>query len=150
MLEVIQKTFTEWNSDKAPQLAAALAYYTIFSIPPLLIIALAVAGYFYNADTARSQLIAQLSGFVGTETADFIQSMLENSNRTSNGLFASIVSFFVLLAGASGIFLQLQDALNTIWGIPPKKGHRIKQILQNRLRSFLMVLVIERARLYQA
>jgi membrane protein len=140
MIEVIRKTFTEWNKDKVPQLAAAIAFYTIFSIPPFLIIALAVARFFYNADTARNQLIAQLGGFVDPQTAGFIQSLLENTNRSPYGLSASLISLVVLLAGASGIFFQLQDALNTIWGIPRKENHRIQQMLKNRLRSFLMVL----------
>ena len=112
MLELIQKTFIKWNADKAPQLAAALAFYTILSIPALLIIALAVAGYFYNADMARSQLIAQLSGFVDTKTAGFIQSMLENSTRTSAGrLSPTLRPFADCICGKARPFLHVSELL---------------------------------------
>jgi membrane protein len=142
MWELVRKTFYEWDNDDAAQLAAAIAYYTIFSIPPLLIIALAIAGYFFNADTARNQLIAQLGGFIGPQTADFVKSLLENSTKSPSSLVASIVSIVVLLAGASGIFLQVQVALNTIWDVPKKQTRGLMKILKNRLLSFLMVLAI--------
>ncbi len=142
MLGLIRKTFTEWNEDNAAQLAAAIAYYTIFSIPPLLIIVLAIAGYFFNMDAARNQFIAQLGGFIGPQTADFVNSLLENSTPSSGSLIASVISIVVLLAGASGIFLQIQNALNTIWDVPKKQTHRILLTIKNRFLSFLMVLAI--------
>ena len=142
MLELVRETFNEWNNDNAAQLAAAIAYYTIFSIPPLLIIALAIAGYFFNADTAQNQLIAQLGGIIGPQTADFVKSLLVNSTPSSNSLIASTISIVVLLAGASGIFLQIQNALNTIWGVPKKQTRRIWLTIKNRMLSFLMVLAI--------
>src|SRR5512146_1746793 len=104
MLDLIRKTFAEWNKDKASQLAAAIAYYTIFSIPPLLIIVLAIAGYFFNADAARNQFVAQLGGFIGPQTADFVKSLLENAAPSSGSFIASMISIVVLLFGASGIF----------------------------------------------
>ena len=139
---LVSKTFQKWGDDNASQLAAAIAYYTIFSIPPLLIIALAIAGHFFNADTAQNQLIAQLGGFVGPQTADFVKSLLVNSTHASSGLIASIISIVVLLAGASGIFLQVQDALNTVWNVPKKQNHGLINTLKNRSLSFLMVLAI--------
>jgi membrane protein len=140
MIELLRKTFYEWNNDRAPQLAAALAYYAIFSIFPLMIIALAVAGYFFNANTARAQLIDQISKVVGPQTATFLQSVLENTTRTSNGLLASTISVAILLIGASGFFLQLQEALNTIWGVRQPQDNRINRFIKNHFRSFLMVL----------
>jgi membrane protein len=139
---LLRKTFAKWNDDNASQLAAAIAYYTIFSIPPLLIIALAIAGHFFNADTAQNQLVAQMGGFVGAQTADFVKSLLVNSTHSSSGLIASIISIVVLLAGASGIFLQIQEALNTVWNVPKKQNRGLIKTIKNRLLSFLMVLAI--------
>jgi len=140
--ELAGKSLQAWSKDNAAQLAAALAYYTIFSIPPLLIIALAIAGYFFNTDTAQNQLIAQIGGFIGPQTADFLKSLLQNSTQSSNGPLASIISIVVLLAGASGVFIQVQYALNKIWDVPQKQGRSLKKTLKNHFLSFLMVLAI--------
>lgn len=142
LLDVILSPFREWSKDNAPQLAAAIAYYTIFSISPLLIIALAIAGQFYNGDAARTQLMAQISGLMGPETASFVGRILENSARSSTGLLASIISFVVLLFGASGIFNQVQYALNKVWKVPANPQHSLMSNLKNRFLAFLMVLVI--------
>ena len=139
MLDLIRKTFNEWNNDHAAQLAAALAYYTIFSILPLLIIALAIAGYFFKADSASNQLIAQLGNIIGPKTADFIKSLLETSRPSSSSLTASVISIFILLVGASGIFLQVQDALNTIWDVPQRRIRKVWVIFKTRLLSFLII-----------
>ena len=140
--ELAGKSLQAWSKDNAAQLAAALAYYTIFSIPPLLIIALAIAGYFFNTDTAQNQLIAQIGGFIGPQTADFLKSLLQNSTQSSNGPLASIISIVVLLAGASGVFIQVQYALNKIWDVPQKQGRSLKKTLKDHFLSFLMVLAI--------
>jgi len=140
--ELASKSFQAWSKDNAAQLAAALAYYTIFSIPPLLIITLAITGYFYNTDTTQNQLLAQLGGFIGPQTVDFVRSLLKNSTQSSNGAIASIISIVVLLAGASGVFIQVQYALNKIWDVPQKQGRSLKKTLKNHFLSFLMVLAI--------
>ena len=140
--ELASKSFQAWSKDNAAQLAAALAYYTIFSIPPLLIITLAITGYFYNTDTTQNQLLAQMGGFIGPQTVDFVRSLLKNSTQSSNGAIASIISIVVLLAGASGVFIQVQYALNKIWDVPQKQGRSLKKTLKNHFLSFLMVLAI--------
>ncbi len=139
---LVRKTFQEWNEDNAAQLAAAIAYYTIFSMAPLLIIALAIAGYFFNLDTARSQLMAQIEAFVGPQTADFVKTLLDNSAPSSNSLVASLIGFAVLLVGASGVFNQVQSALNKVWDVPSRPGRGIVNTLKNHFRSYLMVLAI--------
>ena len=139
MFDLIRKTFNEWNNDHAAQFAAALAYYTIFSIPPLLIIALSIAGYFFKADTASNQLIAQLGNIIGPKTADFIKSLLETSRPSSSSLTASVISIVILLVGASRIFLQVQDPLNIIWDVPQKRTRKVWVILKTRLLSFLII-----------
>src|SRR5438874_1307269 len=111
----LKDTFTEWSDDKAPRLGAALAYYTIFSLAPLLIIAIAIAGLIFGAEAARGQIVGQIQGMVGESGAHVIQTMIENAGKHKSGIFASIVAIVTLLVGASGVFGQLQDALNTIW-----------------------------------
>lgn len=144
MPNLIQDTLQEWSDDNATQLAAAIAYYTIFSIIPFLVISLSIAGYFLNADAARNQLFYQLGSFIGAPSADFLKSLVENSAQASTGFIPSLISIIVLLIGASGIFLQIQNALNTIWGVPKQKisgvTRRGLMILKKRLVSFLMVM----------
>lgn len=139
---LIKKSIQGWGDDNASQLAAAIAYYTIFSIPPILIIALSVAGHFFDTDLAKNQLITQIGGFIGQGSADFIESLLENSTKTSTGLIASIISIGVLLAGATGIFYQIQFALNKIWKVPKKLPVSLLKTLQFHTQSFLVILGI--------
>jgi membrane protein len=140
--DLTRKSVQAWNNDNAAQLAAAIAYYTIFSIPPLLIITLAIGGYFFSTDIAQNQLAAQLERFIGPQSADFLKSLLDNSAPSSSSTLASIISIAVLLLGASGVFNQVQNALNIIWKVPPKHHHRIMGYVKKRFLSFMMVLAI--------
>jgi membrane protein len=142
-LKLTKETVAEWSEDNVPLLAAALAYYTVFSLAPLLIIAIAIAGFFFGEEAARGEIIGQIQGFVGREGAEAIQAMIQNANRPgSGGTIATITGVIILLFGASGVFGQLQVALNTIWEVKPKPGNGIKSFLQSRFLSFGMVLVI--------
>jgi membrane protein len=143
VVKLLKNTFQEWQEDKVPLWAAALAYYTIFSIAPILIIAIAVAGAVFGQEAAQGQIVGQIQGLVGRDGAEFIQSMLENAGRPgSGGLVATLFSIATLIFGASGAFGQLQDALNTIWEVKPKPQQAVKGLLRNRFLSFAMVLVI--------
>jgi membrane protein len=137
---LLKETFAEWNNDKASRLAAALAYYTIFSLAPLLIIAIAIAGAVFGEEAAKGEIVEQLQGLVGREGAQFIQIAIENASKPNQGTIASIISVVVLLFGASGLFAQLQDALNTIWEVQPKPGRGLVGMLRDRFLSFSMVL----------
>lgn len=137
---LLKETIAEWNNDKASRLAAALAYYTIFSLAPLLIIAIAIAGAVFGEEAAKGEIVEQLQGLVGREGAQFIQVAIENASKPNQGTIASIISVVVLLFGASGLFAQLQDALNTIWEVQPKPGRGLVGMLRDRFLSFLMVL----------
>ena len=139
---LISQSFREWNTDNASQLVAAIAYYTIFSIPPLLIIALAITGYFYKPDAAQNQIFSQMGNLIGPQIADFIKSLLVNSAHTSGGPFASIISIVILLVGASGIFYQVQHALNIMWDVPSKHTRGFIKTLKDHFQSYLMVLAI--------
>lgn len=140
IFSLLKETFSEWNQDKASRLAAALAYYTIFSLAPLLIIAIAIAGAVFGEDAARGEIVGQIQGLVGKEGAEFIQTAIENASQPRAGRFASIISIIILLFGASGLFAQLQDALNTIWEVQPKPGRGVVGIIRDRFLSFTMVL----------
>jgi membrane protein len=139
-VDLVKTSFKEWKEDNASRLAAALAYYTIFSISPLLIIALAIAGQFIDQSIVRDQLMAQISGLVGQQGADIISTMLQNAHRPTTGLIASIFGIVTLLLGASGFFGELQGALNTIWEVAPKPNRGIWGTIKDRFFSFTMVL----------
>jgi membrane protein len=131
-----------WSEDKASRLAAALSYYTIFSIAPLLVLAIAVAGLVFGREAASNQLFGEIRGLVGDQGAQAIQTMVQSVNQKGGSLVATIVGIVTLLLGASGAFGQLQDALNTIWQVQPKPGLGIWGFLRARFLSFSMVLVI--------
>lgn len=141
-LALLKATWTEWNEDKASRLAAALAYYTVFSLAPLLIIVIAIAGLVFGHDAAQGRIVEQIEGLVGGDGADAIQAMLENANQPAAGVTATVIGVVTLLFGATGVFIQLQDALNTIWEVAPKPGQGIVNFLRNRFLSFSMVLGI--------
>jgi membrane protein len=141
-LALLKETASEWSDDKASRLAAALSYYTIFSISPLLIIAIAVAGLAFGEEAARNQIVGEIGGLVGREGAEAIQGILKSTSQKSTGILATVIGLCTLLLGASGAFGQLQDALNTIWEVKPKPGQGIRGVLRARLLSFSLVLVI--------
>lgn len=139
---LFQETFQEWSQDKAPRLAAALSYYAIFSIAPLLIIVIAVAGAVLGEAKARHAIDQQLPGLVGSAGAQVIGTAIDNASQPQTGTIASIISIIVLLFGATGLFTELQDALNTIWDVQPNPERGMKNIVRQRVSSFLMVLGI--------
>lgn len=140
---LLKQTWTEWQEDKASRLAAALAYYTAFSIAPLVVIAIAIAALVYGEEAAKGQIATQLGTLVGPEAAVAIESLVESSYRQSGeGIIATVISIALLFFGASNIFTQLQESLNTIWEVAPKPGRGIKGIVKDRILSFGMVLGI--------
>lgn len=140
--ELLKDTVQEWQEDKAARLAAALAYYTVFSLAPLVIIVLGVIGFFFGQDIVGSYLIEQVQGMVGKEGADVIRSIIENASQPTTSLLATAIGIGTLLFGATGLFGQLQDALNTVWGVAPKPGRSIKGFIETRFLSLTMVLGI--------
>jgi membrane protein len=140
--QLLKETFQEWQADNASRLAAALAYYTVFSISPLLVIAIAIAGAFFGQDKAQAQITQELIALVGEDGVKPIILALDNISQPEIRGIASLISIGVLLLGASGIFAQLQDALNTVWKVQPKPGKGIGQFIRKRIFSFFMVLAI--------
>ncbi len=141
-LELLKQTFAEYNEDKVSRLAAALAYYTVFSIAPLLIIAIAIAGLVFGQEAAQGQIVGQIQGLVGRDGAEIIETAIKNASQPKSGIIATVINIGVLLFGASGVFTQLQDALNTVWEVAPKPERGLFNLVVQRFLSFAMVLVI--------
>lgn len=139
---LLKETYSEWSDDKASRLAAALAYYTAFSLAPLLVIAVAVAGLFFDQSTARDEMITQIQNLVGPQGADIIKTMLENANKQGSGIVATVIGIVTLLIGATGVFVQLQDSLDTIWEVKLDPDLGIMGTIKQRLFSLAMVLGI--------
>lgn len=140
MLELLKATLSEWQEDKASRLAAALAYYTVFSLAPLLIIAISIAGVWFGEEAARGEIVGPLQGVVGPDAASLIQDMITNAGSSGSGPMATLVGVVTLVLGASGVFGQLQDALNTIWEVVPAPDRGVLGTIKDRLLSFAMVL----------
>ena len=142
MWSLIKESLTQWSEDYAPSMGAALAYYTIFSIAPLLVIAIAVAGFFFGQDAASGEIFAQLRGLVGDEGATAIQGLVKSAGEPGKGTFAAVAGVVTLLLGATTVFGELQSDLDRIWDAPkPEKGG-LWGMLRGRLLSFGMILGI--------
>ena len=139
---LLKQTVAEWQRDKVSRLAAALAYYTTFALAPILIIAIAIASFLFEQSTVQSRILEQIQSLLGTNAAGVIEEMLTSRATSDGGFLATIVSIGLLLLGASGLFIQLQDALNTVWNVVAKKDEGIWGLVRNRLLSFGMVLSI--------
>ena len=142
VLSLLKETFTEWQEDKAPTLAAALAYYTVFSLAPLLIIVIAIAGLVFGTEAAQGQIVAQLQSLIGKDGAETVQDLIVNASHPKSGMIATLVGVATLLWGASNVFTNLKEALNTIWNVTPAPGRGIWGFLQDRVLSFAMILGI--------
>src|SRR5213594_1983951 len=139
--KLVTGSVTAWNNQNALEWGAALAYYTAFSIAPLLIIALGVVGLFYKGDSL-SYIHAQIANLIGENAATAITSAIHSVRTSEHGFAASFVSIVVLLIGASSVFGELQIALNRVWGVQPKPGRFWKYFFKERLISFAMILGI--------
>lgn len=139
---VVRASFQAWSDDNAAQLSAAIAFYTIFSIPPLLFIAITIAGNIFDTETAKSLLISQIGSVIDFQTGEFVKSILNNPQKQLEGPLASIFSVIVLVAGASAIFYQIQYALNKIWKVQKKQDLSLFKTVKNRFLSFLLILGI--------
>lgn len=142
LIELIKRTFTQWQEDKASRLAAALAFYAILSIPPLLVLIITIVGQFADQATVQQSLISQARQLMGSDGADAIEMILEAATQPTSFSLAAITSVLILFFSASGVFVQLQDAMNTIWDVMPDPEKGIMNTIRKRVVSFLMVLAI--------
>ena len=139
-LRLLKETFSKWSADAAPRMAAALAYYTAFSMAPLLILAIAIAGLLLGHEAAQGKIVEQIRGLVGQQSATAIQSMIEARQHPAKGIFASVIGVVALLAGATGVLSELKSALNTIWRT--QEHSDVKEIVKKNVLFLGMLLGI--------
>src|SRR5260370_5704753 len=141
MWRIVTGSIAAWNNETALEWGAALAYYTAFSIAPLLIIALGIVGLFYKGNSL-TYIHSQIAALVGENAANAITSAIHSARTSEHGLAASVIGIVILLIGASSVFGELQTALNRVWGVQPKPGRFWRFFFKQRLISFAMILGI--------
>ncbi len=140
--DFIYEVFDKFIEDKAPKFGAALSFYTVFSLAPILVIAVTVAGFIYGPEAAQGEIYNQINGLIGNEGALVVQTALKNAQYSWSGVISIIISFLTIVIGSTVVFVDIQDSLNLIWKVKPKPGlDVIKSILRDRLKSFAVVLI---------
>lgn len=139
---LLKNTFLEFNDDNAIKLSASLAYYTIFALPPLLIIIITICGVFFGEEAVTGELYGQINGLVGNGAASQIQEAIKNVQLSGDNVFATVFGVVMLLIGASGVFAEIQSSINFIWGLRAKPDKGVKKFIQNRLMSFSMIVSV--------
>ena len=140
---LVKEAVAAWSDDYAPSMGAALAYYTLFSIAPLLLIAVSIAGWIFGEDAARGRIFVELQGLLGNDAAQAVEALLSSVRRPAHGILATVVGSVALLIGAMSVFAELQDALDRIWRAPARTGRfNLWALLRARLLSFGMILGI--------
>src|SRR5687768_9029648 len=137
---ILKRALAGWWNDNVPRLGASLAYYTLFALAPILIVAITIAGVFFGAEAVQREVTGQIGGLVGESGAQAVRGMLEGaSQRSGNGL-ATAIGLITFFLGATGAFLELQTALNAVWRVKPRPDAGIKDMLLQRLLSFGLVI----------
>jgi membrane protein len=142
IVKLFQRAIWAWWEDNALRLGASLAYYTLFAIAPVLLVAIAIAGFVFGADAVRGEIVGQLQALIGRDGAEAVQALLEGASRRQSGLFATIVGSITFVFAATGAFLELQTVLNTIWRVKPNPNANLTAFVRDRVRSFGLVLAI--------
>src|SRR5687767_8784898 len=141
MFGLLKKTFDEFSRDECPRMAAAMAYYAVFSLPALLVIVISIAGLIAGRDATVESLTSYFEDALGREGAEQVATIIEQASKPGRGIVASVIGFVVLLVGASGVMLELQTALNRAWGVTPDpKQSAVHSFVVKRLLSFGMLL----------
>ncbi|MFM8321662.1 MAG: YihY/virulence factor BrkB family protein [Chloroflexota bacterium] len=146
LFTLLKDAYTEWSEDKAARLAAALAYYTVFSMVPMLVVVISLAGLLGSGTTVQQAILFQVGNLIGDQGSAFIGDLIQAASRPSTGIIATALGTVTLLFGALGVFGQLQESLNTIWEVQPKPtrglGGSLKRLVMTRVISFTMILGI--------
>lgn len=141
VISMLKETFKEWQEDKASRLAAALTYYTLFSLAPFLLILISVLGLLVDPEDMKGEISVQVESLVGPDGAAMIQTMIENADQSGATGWAGLVGLVTLALGATGVFNALRDALNTIWNVTPAPGRGLLGMIKDRLTSFSLIPV---------
>jgi len=142
LFKVVKCAVDEWFRHRASSKGAALAFYTAFSIAPILVLVIAIAGFFWGAEAAQGQLLSELKGLLGAQGAEAIQLVLAGAQNKESGIWATLIATVLLLVGATTVFAELKDSLDDIWGVPPPTGATWWVVLRTRLLSFGLILVL--------
>jgi membrane protein len=142
VIHVMRCAVTEWMAHRAASKGAALAFYSLFSLAPILVLVIAVAGFFYGREAAQGQLLNELRGLVGPQGAETIQAILAGAQNKDSGLFATIIASVLLVVGATSAFSELKDSLDEIWDMPPPKDASWWDTVRTRLLSFGLILTL--------
>jgi len=140
LIEIFKCAFDGFSDDKVMKLSGSLAYYTVFSMAPLLIVIISLCGLFLGREAVEGKIYSQLAGFVGSDTAAQLQDMIKNASLAGKSKMAAIIGAVTLLVGATSIFAEIQDSINSIWGLKPKPKRGWLKIVQNRVLSFSVVI----------
>jgi membrane protein len=140
IFKLLKESFNGFLDDKVLKLSAALAYYTVFSIGPMIIIIIYFAGVIYGQEAVQGNVFDEIKGLVGAEAAIQIEELIKNAALSSKGNFAAVIGFITLLIGATGVFAEIQDSINDIWGVKPKPKKGWLKMLVNRMLSFSVVI----------
>ncbi len=142
LIRMFGTAISAWLADAAPRLGASLAYYTLFSLAPILLVAIAIAGLVFGEEAVRGQIVTQIDQLVGSEGAEAVQTLLQGARREQGGALATVLGTITFLLATTGAFLELQYALNRVWRVQPKPGLSVRAFLVDRLRSFGIVVAI--------
>ncbi len=137
---LLSTTYDSWNQHNAPRLGAALAYYTLLSLAPLVILLVGICGLVLSNQNAEQQVLTQTNEFVGPGAQAAVAALIHNTHHKGTGIFATVIAFLTLFFGASGVFLELRNSLNSIWDAPPPAAGGIHSFVKERLASFAMVI----------
>jgi len=139
---VLVESLTSWIDHRASSKGAALAFYTLFSMTPILVLSIAVAGYIFGTEAAQGEIVVQVQGLVGPNGAQVIQALLAAAQNPDSGLVATLVASVLLLVGATSVFVELKGSLDELWGLDKPRQSAFSVLLRTRLLSFGMVLVL--------
>jgi membrane protein len=140
--KLLKQTAKEWQQDKVPILAAALAYYMVFSVAPMVIIVIAVVGFIVGETVARQEVIEQMQALIGADATESVRVVIQNQFKPSSSIIATLIATITVIFGATTVVVQLKQALNMIWGAEPKPGQGVKGFVKTRFLSVLMVMGI--------
>jgi len=138
--QLLRQVYAEWSADNVPRLGAALSYYTVFSVAPLLVLSIALVGLAFGKDAAQGRVMEQVQGLLGAQAAAAVQTLVAHSRNLPSGILATVIGVAMLLFGASGAFTELQSSLNEIWDVAPRKKGGWWTMIRGRFLSFTMVL----------
>jgi membrane protein len=139
---IVKQSFAEWSADKGPRLGAALSYYTVFALAPLLLLVISVAGLAFGRAAVEGRIFGELAGILGPDAAKLVQAAVAKASHPRGGAIGAALGLVVLIVGATGVVGELQDALNTIWKLVPKPNRGLWGLVRTRLVSVAMILAL--------